>query len=339
MEIVNPTPFAAARAVVLDKTAAEHLIVVLKATFAVSERGELELAEEQQPVRPADEFVDEPGLSSIAHEAELGPPKPATDVFLSGHARARKSGTSSMPVRLRLGKIGREATVFGPRTWTKKLGRAGISAPQPFESIPLVWENAFGGSDTSAEAPEHHDREARNPVGLGFRTKRTKTDWVDTPLPSIEDPGGLLKKPGQVVEPVGFGPIGRDWSPRVEYAGTYDEAWMEQRMPLLPDDFDDRFHNAAPPALVLSGFVKGGEPVEVVGCTKREKLSFRLPEIGAHAAVRFSGRTAPLPLGCETVTVDTDAMQLRMVWKGWVRVHREILQLRAIEFRVDGELP
>ena len=339
MEIVNPTPFVAARNVVLDKTAAEHLIVVLKATFAISERGELGLAEEQQSVRPADEFLDEPGLSSIDHEAELGPPKPATDLFLRGHARARKSGTSSMPVRFRLGKISREAIVFGPRRWSKKLGRAGVSGPEPFGSIPLIWENAFGGADTSAEKPEHHDREARNPVGLGFRTKHSKMDWADTPLPSIEDPGGMLKKPGGRVEPVGFGPVGRDWEPRVGYAGTYDEAWMEQRMPLLPEDFDDRFHNAAPPGLVVPGFVKGGEPVEVVGCTTREKLTFRLPEIEAHAAIRFGDRTEPLRLACETVTVDTDAFQLHLVWKGWLRVHRELLRLRAIEFRVDGELP
>jgi len=46
-----------------------------------------------------------------------------------------------------------------------------------------------------------------------------------------------------------FGPIGRHCKPRVQLAGTYDDSWTEDRMPLLPDDFQERFHNAAPVGL------------------------------------------------------------------------------------------
>lgn len=339
MEIVNSTPFLVERAVVLDKTAAEQLIVALKATFAIDERGELRLADEQDPIRAVDEFRGEPAQSSLLHGGELEPPKPATDVFLRGHARAPKRGTTSMPVRLRVGPVRRDALVFGRRAWIKKMASAGISDPEPFESVALIWENAYGGSDATPDKPEQRDREARNPVGRGFRAKGSKLPWADTPLPAIEDPAGLLKKPGQPADPVGFGPIGRDWQPRLAYAGTYDDAWVAERIPLLPEDFDERFHHAAPRELIAVDRLRGGETVEVQGCTPGGRLAFRLPRLEAAATVRFADRREPLELAWDTVTVDTDAMQLRVLWKGRVRVHRELPRLRMIECRVDGELP
>lgn len=337
MEIVNPTPFLVARAVHLDKSAAEHLVVALKATFAIGPRGEVSVAEEQDPIRPADEFLDEPGQSSIVRASELEPPKPATDVILRGHALAGRRGTVSMPVQFRVGPVRQEAMVFGRRLWTKKMGFGGISDPEPFEKIQLIWENAFGGTDVSPDDPRHHAREARNPVGRGFRAKNSNLDWVDTPLPSIEDPAGLLTKPGKAAEPIGFGPIGRDWEPRVRYAGTYDEAWIADRMPLLPEDFDERFHNAAPPALIAAGRLGGGEAVEVTGCTPDGKLACRLPRLAVAAAVRFVDRREPVELVWDTVTVDSDARRLHVVWKGSLRVHGELLDLRAIECSVEGE--
>ncbi|MDR6297233.1 hypothetical protein QE407_002587 [Pantoea dispersa] len=34
-----------------------------------------------------------------------------------------------------------------------------------------------------------------------------------------------------------FGFYGRGWKPRIGFAGTYDEAWKQQRHPFLPQDF------------------------------------------------------------------------------------------------------
>src|SRR5207302_3596070 len=50
-------------------------------------------------------------------------------------------------------------------------------------------------------------------------------------VPNVEYPKSLIswKQP----RPAGFGPIARDWVPRVEFAGTYDEKWEQERLPLL----------------------------------------------------------------------------------------------------------
>ena len=44
-----------------------------------------------------------------------------------------------------------------------------------------------------------------------------------------------------------YGPLGRGWPQRARYAGTYDQAWLDDHFPFLPPDFDDRYHQAAPP--------------------------------------------------------------------------------------------
>jgi hypothetical protein len=46
--------------------------------------------------------------------------------------------------------------------------------------------------------------------------------------------------------PVGFGVVGRAWAPRLIRAGTYDQAWLDQRWPNLPKDFDFGYWNEAP---------------------------------------------------------------------------------------------
>ena len=339
MEIVNPAPFLLDRSVYLDKNAAERLVVVLKGTWSVSPGGEIGVAEKQAPIHPAEVFRGEPGESSILNDAELGPAKPSTDVFLLGSAKAPRSGIRSMDVSFRLGPVGRTARVFGERRWNTVMGIETIEGPEPFESVPLAFENAFGGRDLSAEDPKHHGEEARNPVGRGFRSAKSKAVYDGALLPSVEDPRHLISKPGQGIEPAGFGPVGRHWMPRRRYAGTYDAKWMDERAPLLPEDFDDRFHNAAPNGLVVQGRLKGGEPVEVTGCTPGGRLAFRLPRIEPWSSVLVGRWGKTLPLELDTVTVDTDAMELRLVWKGEVPVHREVARIRTISCRLEGEKP
>jgi hypothetical protein len=337
MELLNQTPFLMGRMIVLDKKGAEHLIVVLKATYSIAEQGELSLADEQALIQEADDFYDEPDNSSIKHEAELGPVKPATDVFLMGSAQAPRSGTTVMDIHFRVGPVAKTARIFGDRIWKKSFGRPKASAPKPFESIPLVYENAYGGQDLSANDQQFHSQEPRNPVGRGFRSKKSRAPWAGTLLPNIENPRQLIGNPRQEVTPTGFGPIGRNWVPRVDYAGTYDQKWIEECMPILPQDFDERFHNAAPPDLVTSGYLNGGELVEVIGCTRSGRLNFSLPRVEPWAFVQLTNRVQDISLKCNSVTVDTDRMQLFLIWKGEMYIHQEALNVEVIETRLEGE--
>jgi hypothetical protein len=339
MQIVNETPFEAEHAVYLDKNGAERLVLSFKATYEIAEAGDLSPAEEQDPIRSADEYHGEPDSSSIEHEAEMEPPKPATDVFLRGSARPPTTGVTTLDVSLRVGPVSKMARVFGDRIWKKSFGMSSFTDPEPFEEIPLIYENAFGGEDTSPEKEKHHDGEIRNLVGRGFRAKHSKAEWVGTPLPNIEDPERLIHSVDNRVDPVGFGPICRHWMPRRRYTGTYDQKWIDERLPLLPEDFDERFHNAAPEGLTAPGYLEGVEPVEVVGCTRSGPLQFELPGLRPCLFVRICDRGEDLEMKLNTVTVDTDRMKLVLLWKADLDVHRELLKLKEMEFRLEGETP
>ena len=98
----------------------------------------------------------------------------STDVVLHGHARAPKAGTRQMEVSFRVGRLEKKAVVFGRRQWRKSFfGTASITKPEPFESVPLLYENAFGGRDETPDKVKHHAEERCNPVGRGFRAKHT----------------------------------------------------------------------------------------------------------------------------------------------------------------------
>ena len=82
-------------------------------------------------------------------------------------------------------------------------------------------------------------------------------------LPNVEYASkGLGMFPGPQ-RPAGFGPIARHWSPRVKFAGTYDAKWKQERLPLSPADFDDRFYLCVPEDQQAPSYLKGGEPVEL----------------------------------------------------------------------------
>src|SRR5262245_48236524 len=88
LQLDNRTPYAADRTIVMDKTGEKSWVVAVKATYQVRMDGTTELAEKQNPPLYSPDHIGEPGKSSIRHEADLIPTKPATDVLVNGHAYA-----------------------------------------------------------------------------------------------------------------------------------------------------------------------------------------------------------------------------------------------------------
>lgn len=334
MELVNTTAFAAERLVLQDRAGRDVLVALAKCTYAVTARG-LEIADQQLPVQLGDTFHGEPGASSTALESDAVPWKPGTDIVALGHAWAPRGQARELDVELAVGPVRRALRVFGERRWSEAAGAVTITPPLPFERVPLVYERAFGGADQRAPDPRDHEVEPRNPVGVGLVAKRSRGSLDGAPLPNLEDPAALLREPGDRPEPAGFGFIGRGWQPRAALAGTYDAAWSAERAPLLPDDFDERFHNGAHPRLVSRGHLRGDEEVRLVNLGPGGVARFQLPGQAPRITVTVGEVSEPLALAFDTLILDVDARRATLVWRG----RRPLLQgelLRVRRVRVEA---
>ena len=88
-----------------------------------------------------------------------------------------------------------------------------------------------------------------------------------------------ISDPADHPSPIGFGFVAKSWTPRVGFAGTYDDAWQKARAPLLPGDYNPRFTVAASEGLWAANGLHGGEVVDLVQLTPNGRLRFELPKV------------------------------------------------------------
>jgi len=233
-----------------------------------------------------------------------------------------------------VGPVQKVVDVFGERAWFKAAGAIRMSAPLPIEGIPLSYERAFGGRDKVGPALEPH-----NPTGTGFWSgSGAFPDGMRAP--NLEDSRRRITTIKDRPPPAGFGPVGPSWEPRLKLAGTYDARWRESRFPLLPQDFDRRFFNAASADLVARGYLRGDEPAVVINASAAApSLPFYLPGVPPPAVrlERFGAEDRLLDTRLDTVIIDTDEMKLSILWRTHLPLKRGPEDVRSLQ--VTAEVP
>ena len=342
-EIINRTPLALSLLYLgAEPDGALHAVALAQGTWRIGTDGKLGLIELQHEAPAAGQWYGDPATTSLRLEPQTATAKPSTDVVLLGDAVALggKPVTQldlSLSIALATGAVGKRALVIGDRSLSVGLGGSSISPPQPFDRMPLVYERAFGGWDRRHEDPARHRCEARNPVGVGFRDPGLPA--CDEPrLPNIEDPHQRYGGSGDRPAPCGFGFIGANWLPRATWAGTYDADWDRNRKPLLPLDFDARFHNAASAGLVMPAPLGGQEWMQVEGMSERGPCRWQLPGLPApwcaFSLRRQDRRTQRTML--DTVIIDMKQRWLTLQWRARWPLPDGPHALRAIELRLPS---
>ncbi|MBK9259034.1 MAG: DUF2169 domain-containing protein [Polyangiaceae bacterium] len=207
--------------------------------------------------------------------AELSPPfvspiiagdeshafKRMTDVIVQASAQAYGKNTTKTTVGLRFGKIEREIVVYGDRRGEFDLmGNPRFSEPEPFDSIPIRWDYAYGGFDKwgfkrkgipfldaikpkpeweiGSATPYHYPR---NPAGCGFLLELDKETFTNLAIPNLEHPFAPLVPAAMAVGEVerwmrgplpaawDFQPL--DWFPRCGYLGA-TPPYIDEGIPL-----------------------------------------------------------------------------------------------------------
>lgn len=126
------------------------------------------------------------------------------------------------------------------------------------------------------EDPERVADEPRNPCGIGVTSDPAKLQHK--PVPRIEDPRELIESARTRPPPAGVGALGPHFEPRRSRAGTFDQRWQDERMPLLPLDFDERFNQVAHHDLIAPE-LRGGEPIRLWNLGKPGPTEAVLPRI------------------------------------------------------------
>ncbi|MBP7000319.1 DUF2169 domain-containing protein [Amaricoccus sp.] len=317
----NRTPFAADTHVQVDAEGQEVLVLMLSASFEAGAEG-LRPAAEQTPVAFADVPSGDPALSSTRYEADIAPVKPAVDVIVNGCAHAPGGrAAAEVQVGIRVGTVRKVLSVVGDRA----RAAGGYSAARPFTAMPVVWERAWGGTAEDGQC------EVRNPVGIGFKGARSADPGVLSEAPNVLYPGEAGAGPGDRPRPAGLGVVGRGWRPRIGYAGTYDQAWIDGQWPLPPKDFDPRHHLAAPedqqaPAL------PPGTVATLVNLTPEGRWEFRLPRIAAPVRLIYDDRVEETAFEPDTVLIEPELKRVTLKARRAFVTRRNAPALREIAF-------
>lgn len=314
LQLANHTPFAAERSIQIDKDGNQIWTVIVKASYVLTPRQQVEVAPEQEPVCLAPVFAGEPGVSSLLRESEMVAEHPGTDVIVIGSAHAPGGRPlRSLDVSVSVGSIFRRVRVFGDRVWEGGILGVRMSTPTAFTAMPLLYERAYGGRVITDERTGAFQHEPRNPIGTGFAVKAE--DAIGRPLPNLEDPADLVSSWRSRPKPAGLGPIPASWAPRLGRAGTFDERWKRERLPLWPIDYDPRHQQSAHPDLVADPPLVGGERVELINLTPDSKLTFTLPRPQVTVDTFVDDLRLPQDLRLDRVVVEPDAMKLVMIWR------------------------
>jgi hypothetical protein len=121
-------------------------------------------------------------------------PREGIDVFVLGSAwQPHGLRATELTLAVRVGAVlERRIAVIGDRTWVRRDGALVPGEPRQFVSMPLTYENAYGG------------RGAPNPLGKGFYA--SEEEALGQPLPNLEDADSRIRSFADHPDPVATGP-------------------------------------------------------------------------------------------------------------------------------------
>ncbi|OCJ65970.1 hypothetical protein A6U97_27315 [Agrobacterium tumefaciens] len=314
--VSNNTPFSADGYFVRDRDGKEYWCVAVRGRFRARPDGMTDLLE-PQPIRLSPVYRDAEAKELLA-DADFAPFRPAADILLHGSAFAPdERPLDSIDVTVAVGTMTKRANVIGEARMIKKKRGWEVADREGAGRVELSWTRSLGGSDLFADE-DAAECEA-NPIGRGWsRHFERAPEGAELAVPQIAAPARVFHPDRPLSQPVGFGAVQPAWATRYIHAGTYDDAWMKHRSPLLPSDFSEKFYQTAPDGQIYPGELRGGEPVRLEGLHAEGSYEFRLPQCILEADTRIAGRTLTHRFRLIQVEITGDERLVDLVWNAHV---------------------
>jgi hypothetical protein len=191
-----------------------YLAVTVKRRYAFRHAARAEPVAEEAPIHSMFEHgaAVDGEAGPLVHEADLVTGlKPATDVLLRGSAHSHRGPVPALSAALRAGPAAKVVQVWGERRISLGQGGAlGFTAPEPFTSMPLTWERAYGGRDAYVESKQPVEPDPglmsrhlpadlgsiaypRNGYGRGFFVDVDRERLAGAPVPNLDDPADPVR--------------------------------------------------------------------------------------------------------------------------------------------------
>jgi len=316
MDLVNKTRYSAALATTIIEEDVMMASLIIKASFA-EENGRLRpLPEQNWP-------IGQPVKTEFGNFDEDSPfRKQGIDVIVLGKAYPAATGPANRAsFELQVGDLRYPMDVHGDRRWVRRGNSLVASEAEPFESIPLTWEYAYGGKCPveTGDMPYHY-----NPFGRGFYlSEETAENGL---LPNIEDPENPVKSWQDQPEPCGVAPLTRESSLRIMNSAEFD---TDANPPMLKV-IKPSYYNNANPALILPELPPAGTLIRAAGVRPGGRdFAFSLPNGTFHNYVQLADRGFVFPAHLDSIVLLTEAGQVMLGFRCCFRY-----PLRPLERRV-----
>ena len=174
--------------------------------------------------------------------------------------------------------------------------------------------------------------------GVGSTKKKATVKSTQTleclPLYLLEDFGqkkGFLKskKLGN-----GFGFYPKQYKPRVQYAGTYDDQWQKERCPFLPKDFDYRFFQVAYPELITPKYLRGDESFFAENVSPNGPIVSDLPGINIRVKTIFEQKVIEENALLDTVILEPEENRVLLTWRQMIPCQGMTMEIRGFEINM-----
>ena len=288
-----------------------RLSVVMKVAFSVAPAGEPgPLVPAQTPPRffPADVHFRNQPMAHPTAASDRVPWKSRVDVTLLGHAHAPRR-LPAPEVALSFTALHGATVLFQRKARALGKRKDADAAPEPFVTMPVVYERAYGGPSTPT-----------NPIGCG--------DDEDDAPPNIVDPDNAWR-------PAALGPLAAGWPLRHRKLKDVPRRALDAAVMTLPPDFDMSYFQSAPAEQQLSALAPGTSFVLEGFHPERARVEIVLPETRAAGFIYGLSAQAPdapsaLSFQLDTLHIDADNWLCTLVWRAFVDLPDEGVRERLL---------
>jgi len=250
--------------------------------------------------------------------------KGGVDFFIFGHARSpNKAPVDQLNVELKAGSFQKNIKVYGDRHWVRQNNKLVPSMPQPFHSIPLTMEYAYGGKiEWDGLKISYSD----NPDGIGYYNEEKSAEGKS--LPNIEDPNNLIKHWNDQPVPVGVGMCPMENASRIKSNVQFDDAGAVTKL-------DAKFFNSAFPDMIASN-VSPGDRVSLSGVGQTGILEFKLPPSPFITRLKFDNEIIERKLTIDQIGFEVNQRRVFISYRYPFRYVMYPMQKRSCEvFSLD----